>query len=114
MLVGSVLLSLPAAAAPGHDISYLDALFTAASAICVTGLIVVDTPAAFSPFGHVVILLLIQIGGLGYMTVSTVLAAAIGRTISLQERLTLQEALNADTMEGLVRFAVTATSPRFQ
>lgn len=107
MLAGSVLLALPAAAAQGHAISYLDALFTAASAICVTGLIVVDSPTAFSPFGHVVILLLIQIGGLGYMTVSTVLAAAIGRSISLQERLTLQEALNADTMEGLVRFAAT-------
>lgn len=105
VLAGSLLLSLPLAAAPGQHISYLDALFTATSAICVTGLIVVDTPAAFSPFGHVVVLLLIQIGGLGYMTISTVLAAAIGRSISLQERLTLHEALNADTMEGLVRFA---------
>jgi trk system potassium uptake protein TrkH len=105
VVFGSFLLALPAAAAPGHDISYLDALFTATSAICVTGLIVVDTPTAFSTFGHVVILLLIQIGGLGYMTISTVLAAALGRSISLQERLTLQEALNADSLEGLVRFA---------
>ena len=80
-------------------------LFTATSAICVTGLIVVDTPMAFSTLGHIVILLLIQIGGLGYMTISTVLAAALGRSISLQERLTLQEALNADNLEGLVRFA---------
>ena len=105
VLVGSLLLALPAAAAPGHNISYLDALFTATSAICVTGLIVVDTPVAFSTFGHAVILMLIQIGGLGYMTISTVLAAALGRSISLQERLTLQEALNADNLEGLVRFA---------
>ena len=105
VLLGSILLSLPAAAALGHDISYLDALFTATSAICVTGLIVVDTPTAFSTFGHVVILLLIQIGGLGYMTISTVVAAALGRSISLHERLTLQEALNADSLEGLVRFA---------
>lgn len=105
VLLGSLLLAVPAAAAPGHDISFLDALFTATSAICVTGLIVVDTPTAFSPFGHAVILLLIQIGGLGYMTISTVLAAALGRSISLQERLTLQEALNADNLEGLVRFA---------
>src|SRR5687767_11529731 len=105
VLVGSLLLALPAAAAPGHNISYLDALFTATSAICVTGLIVVDTPVAFSTFGHAVILLLIQMGGLGYMTISTVLAAALGRSISLQERLTLQEALNADNLEGLVRFA---------
>lgn len=105
VVAGSLLLSLPAAAADGHDVSYLDALFTAASAICVTGLIVVDTPNAFSSFGHVVILLLIQIGGLGYMTISTIVGAAIGRSISLQERLTLQEALNVDSLEGLVRFA---------
>jgi trk system potassium uptake protein len=105
VLLGSIVLALPVAAASGHDISYLDALFTATSAICVTGLIVVDTPTAFSPFGHVVILLLIQIGGMGYMTISTVLAAAVGRRVSLHERLTLQEALNADTLEGLVRFA---------
>ena len=105
VLGGSVLLALPVAAAPAVDISYLDALFTATSAICVTGLVVVDTPHAFSTFGHVVILLLVQIGGLGYMTISTVLAAALGRTVSLQERLTLQEALNAHDLEGLVRFA---------
>jgi trk system potassium uptake protein len=105
VLLGSALLALPAAAASGHDISYLDALFTATSAICVTGLIVVDTPTAFSTFGHIVILLLIQIGGLGYMTITTVVAAALGRSISLHERLTLQEALNTDTLEGLVRFA---------
>lgn len=105
VLFGSALLALPAAAAPGYDISYLDALFTATSAICVTGLIVVDTPTAFSTFGHVVILLLIQTGGLGYMTITTVVAAALGRSISLHERLTLQEALNTDTLEGLVRFA---------
>ena len=91
VLIGSLLLSLPMAAADGHSVSYLDALFTATSAICVTGLIVVDTPVAFSTFGHAIILLLIQIGGLGYMSISTILAAAIGRSISLQERLTLQE-----------------------
>jgi trk/ktr system potassium uptake protein len=107
VLLGSSLLALPIAAAGERDISYLDALFTATSAICVTGLIVVDTPVDFSTFGHVVILLLIQIGGLGYMTISTVLAAVIGRSISLQERLTLQEALNAQNLEGLVRFALT-------
>jgi trk system potassium uptake protein TrkH len=107
VLLGSSLLALPIAAAGERDISYLDALFTATSAICVTGLIVVDTPVEFSTFGHVIILLLIQIGGLGYMTISTVLAAVMGRSISLQERLTLQEALNAQNLEGLVRFALT-------
>jgi trk system potassium uptake protein TrkH len=107
ILLGAALLTLPIAAPPGRSIGFLDAFFTATSAVCVTGLIVVDTPNAFSPFGHVVILLLVQFGGLGYMTFSTVLASLLGRTISLQERLTLQEALNAQDLEGLVRFAVT-------
>jgi trk system potassium uptake protein TrkH len=106
ILFGSMLLALPAAAADGQRVRYVDALFTATSAVCVTGLIVVDTPTVFSPFGHGVILFLIQLGGLGYMTVSTVLAAALGRSITMQERLTLQEGLNADGLEGLVRFAV--------
>lgn len=87
--------------------SLLDALFTSVSAVCVTGLITVDTPVDLSLFGQVVVLLLIQAGGLGYMTLSTVFAAALGRSVTLQERLTLQEALNAQDMEGLVRFAGT-------
>lgn len=107
VLIGSALLSLPVATSDGQSISYLDALFTAASAICVTGLIVVDTPVTFSVFGQVVLLVLIQIGGMGYMTLSTILAAAIGRSLSLHERLTLQEALNAQNLEGVVRFSLT-------
>jgi trk system potassium uptake protein len=107
VLIGGLLLSMPAAMAPGQSISFLDALFTSTSAICVTGLIVVDTPVVFSTFGHAIILLLIQIGGLGYMSISTILAAALGRSISMQGRLTLQEALNAHTLEGVVRFTLT-------
>lgn len=105
--VGGLLLSLPLSAATGREVSLLDAFFTAVSAVCVTGLIVVDTPVDLSVFGQVVVMLLIQAGGLGYMTVSTVLVSALGRTVTLQERLTLQEALNAHDMEGLVRFAAT-------
>ena len=82
-------------------------VFTATSAVCVTGLIVHDTPNHFSFFGQVVIMLLIQAGGLGYMTISTVLAAALGRSVSLQERLTLQEGLNVQGLDGLLRFALT-------
>ncbi len=104
---GGVLLSLPLAAADGRHVSVLDAFFTAVSAVCVTGLIVVDTPVDLSTFGQVVVLLLIQAGGLGYMTLSTVFVAALGRSVSLQERLTLQEALNVQDMESLVRFAGT-------
>ena len=107
MAVGGVLLSLPLAEAPGRHISVIDAFFTSVSAVCVTGLITVDTPVDLSVFGQVVVMLLIQAGGLGYMTLSTVFAAALGRSVTLQERITLQEALNAQDMEGLVRFAGT-------
>jgi trk system potassium uptake protein len=107
ILGGAVLLWLPMATVPGRSTSFLDALFTATSAVCVTGLIVQDTPAHFSSVGHLVIMLLIQFGGLGYMTISTVLAAALGRSVSLQERLTLQEGLNVQGLDGLLRFALT-------
>jgi trk system potassium uptake protein TrkH len=100
---GTALLMLPWAS-QGPSLSFIDALFTATSAVCVTGLIVVDTPNVFSGFGQVVLLLLIQLGGLGYMAITTVVAVAIGRQLSIQERLTLSEALNVQTMEGLVRF----------
>ena len=104
--VGAVLLRLPIAAAR-EPLSLLDALFTATSAVCVTGLIVVDTPGDLSTFGHVVVLALIQLGGLGYMAVTTVVAVALGRQLTVHERLTLQEALNVQTMEGLFRFALS-------
>lgn len=107
ILVGAVLLSLPAAAAEGRSVSVVDALFTATSAVCVTGLITLDTATHFSLVGQVVILLLLQAGGLGYMTITTVFAAALGRAVTLQERLTLQEALNVQGLEGLVKFAFT-------
>src|SRR6266511_3295378 len=106
ILTGTLLLTLPMAKAPGRTVGVLNALFTSTSAVCVTGLIVVDTPNDFSTFGHLVILLLIQFGGLGYMTISTVLASLLGRTVTLQERLTLQEALNLQDLEGLIRFAI--------
>ena len=104
--IGTLLLALPIAAEPGQTISLLDALFTSTSAVCVTGLIVVDTPRAFSTFGEVVIMLLIAAGGLGYMTLSTALAALFGRRLSLEERATLQESLNIDTGEGLRHFVL--------
>ncbi len=105
IVAGGALLSLPIAHAAGRTVSVLDAFFTSVSAVCVTGLIVADTPVDFSVFGQVVVMLLIQAGGLGYMTLSTVLTVAIGRSVTLQERLTLQEALNVQDMNGLVRFA---------
>jgi trk system potassium uptake protein TrkH len=107
VVLGGILLSLPAAAAPGRHVSVLDAFFTSTSAVCVTGLIVVDTPNEFSLFGQIVILLLVQLGGLGYMTISTVVVAAFGRRVTLQERLTLADALNIQSMDQLLRFAGT-------
>ncbi|MFD2610855.1 TrkH family potassium uptake protein [Paenibacillus gansuensis] len=104
ILIGGILLSLPVSAAPGHEpISFLDALFTATSATCVTGLVVADTGRDFSTFGQVVIMLLIQVGGLGFMTMATLVALMLKKKISLRERLILQEALNQSSMEGIVR-----------
>lgn len=103
---GTLLLSLPWASS-GSGISIVDAFFTATSAVCVTGLIVVDTPTAFSSFGQGVLLALIQIGGLGYMAITTVVGVALGRRISVKDRLTLSEALQVQTMEGLARFVFT-------
>ena len=103
---GTVLLRLPVSAA-GEPLGLLDALFTATSAVCVTGLIVVDTPNDLTLFGQLVVLLLIQIGGLGYMAVTTVVGVALGRALTVHERLTLQEALNVDSLEGLARFVLT-------
>lgn len=103
--LGTALLALPAAA--GRErLSLVDAAFTSTSAVCVTGLIVVDTPRELSLFGQIVVLALIQLGGLGYMTLTTVVAVAMGRRLTVQERLALHEALNTETLEGLGRFAL--------
>ncbi|AMY12926.1 Ktr system potassium uptake protein B [Luteitalea pratensis] len=106
VVTGTLLLSLPWAGSTGTRIAWYDALFTATSAVCVTGLIVVDTSLDLSLFGQVVVLLLIQAGGLGYMTFSTLVGVALGRRITLQERQTLVEGLNAFSPEEVVRFAL--------
>lgn len=100
--VGTVLLILPYATHNG--ISLIDALFTSTSAVCVTGLIVKNTPHDFTLFGQLVILLLIQVGGLGYMSLSTMIALLAGRKIGLFERMMIKESLNITSMEGIVRF----------
>lgn len=104
ILVGSILLCLPVCAADGRWTCYLDALFTSTTSVCVTGLVVVDTYAHWSMFGQVVILLLIQCGGLGIITLSTFVMVLIGRKVSLKDRLLLEDAFNLDTLQGLVRF----------
>jgi trk system potassium uptake protein TrkH len=102
ILVGAFLLTLPVSSAYGTSTGFLDALFTATSATCVTGLVVVDTGLHWSVFGKFVILALIQVGGLGFMTMATLIMLIFKRRISLKERLVLQEALNQNSMEGIV------------
>lgn len=104
IFVGAVLLSLPVASASGHRTDVLTALFTATSAVCVTGLVVVDTATYWSGFGQVVILLLIQIGGLGFMTMTTLIFIIAGKRITLKERLLIKDSLNSNTLEGIVQF----------
>jgi trk system potassium uptake protein TrkH len=109
--VGTVLLTFPAAAGRSA-VSALDALFTATSAACVTGLIVLDTPHDFSLFGQVVILILIQVGGLGIMTLSTFGALMLGGTLGLRGERALAEMLDlqtAVTAYRLTRFIVLST-----
>lgn len=103
IFLGAGLLTLPFASATGHSIAFIDALFTATSATCVTGLVVVDTGSAYTMFGQIVIVSLIQVGGLGFMTMSTLIAFAFRKKITLKERLVLQEAFNQSSMEGIVR-----------
>jgi trk system potassium uptake protein TrkH len=103
IFVGAILLSLPIAAAQGAEkASFLDSLFTSTSAVCVTGLIVRNTATEWSMFGQVTILVLIQIGGLGFMTMATLILMLMGRRLGLRERLVLQEALNEFSLQGLV------------
>jgi len=101
---GTGLLWLPAATPGSASLPWVDALFTATSAVCVTGLIVRDTAHAFTPWGQVVILILIKIGGLGYMLMASAAAVLAGRRIGVHERITIQQAMNLDTAEGLGRF----------
>ena len=102
-LVGALLLMLPIAAQQRCVTPFHEALFTSTSALCVTGLVVQDTGSYWSAFGQSVILLLIQIGGLGVITVGAAFALLSGRKISLKQRSTMQEATAAPQMGGIVR-----------
>ena len=114
ILLGAVLLSLPISVQnPTHPLSFFDALFTATSAVCVTGLTVANTGLAFSFFGKLTLMLLIQIGGLGFMTVAATLFIVIGKHISLRERLLLQESFGADSLQGLNKLVLNAAAVTF-
>ncbi|MCZ2257583.1 TrkH family potassium uptake protein [Sporosarcina sp. G11-34] len=103
ILIGALLLTLPIATDDGKGLSFLNALFTSTSATCVTGLVVVDTGNTFTMFGELVILSLIQVGGLGFMTFATFVLLLLGKRITLRGRLLLKESLNNTSIEGIVR-----------
>ena len=103
ILLGSILLTLPFSTRDGHGALFSDALFTATSAVCVTGLVVQDTATYWSTFGQAVIIALIQIGGMGVVTVAIAISAFSGKQISLKQRSTMQEAISAHKVGGIVR-----------
>ena len=103
ILIGALLLTLPISTTSGESTNFLDALFTSTSAVCVTGLIVVDTGTYWNAFGQTVIMILIEIGGLGFMSFTTLIAIILGKKITLRERLILQDAMNTFNIQGLVK-----------
>ena len=103
ILLGALLLMLPISTTGGNVTPFNETLFTATSAVCVTGLVVQDTGSYWSTFGQAVILALIQIGGLGVVTVAASFALLSGRRISLMQRSTMQDAISAPKVGGIVR-----------
>lgn len=106
ILAGAVLLMLPIASTDGSSLSFVDALFTATSASCVTGLVVVDTGTYFSVFGQLVVIALIQLGGLGLVLFATLFSVVMRKKIDLQSRLNIQASLNQNELDGVVRMSL--------
>ena len=104
ILAGSVLLCLPISSADGKVVSYVDALFTATTATCVTGLVTVPTVSTWSIFGQVIILLLIQIGGLGVITIAASIMMMLGKRIGIGNRILIQDSFNLNSLSGIVKF----------
>lgn len=104
ILLGTLLLMLPISSKRETFSPFLDCLLTSTSAVCVTGLVVYDTAVHWTLFGQAVILILIQIGGMGVITVAAALSLAAGRKISLMQRSTIQDAISAPQVGGIVRF----------
>lgn len=105
ILIGAFLLSLPVATIDGVKTPFIDCIFTSTSAVCVTGLVTVDTGTYWSYFGKTVIMMLIQIGGLGFMSFATLIALIAGKRITLKERLLIRESMSVSSLQGIVRFA---------
>ena len=103
-IIGMFLLMLPVSNVHGWWTNWLDALFTSTSAVCVTGLVVLDTGTYWSLFGQIVIILLIQIGGLGFMTMMTFFFLALGKRVTFHDRLLLQSSVNSSHVQGIIQF----------
>jgi trk system potassium uptake protein len=101
--IGTLLLMLPFATKDRHHLSFIDAIFEATTAVCVTGLVVVDTETTFTLFGQIVMLVLIQVGGLGFMTFGILISLFLGKNIGLTSRVMIQESLNQLSLEGMVK-----------
>lgn len=106
IILGAILLTLPISSTSGESIGALNALFTSTSAVSVTGLAVVDTGGDFSLFGQIVIMCLIQVGGLGFMTFSVLVAVVLGKKIGLKNRLLIQQSTNTLSIQGVVRLSL--------
>lgn len=112
-LLGMICLMLPVSARPGQTVDFFDALFVAMSSICVTGLSTVNIGQTFSGFGQVVLLFLIQFGGLGIVTFTTIVLCLFRRRITLSDRMLIQSAYNLDTLSGLVRLTMKVMKVTF-
>ena len=104
IFIGSVLLSLPISSADGRAQPFIDALFTATTSTCVTGLVVMPTVSSWSAFGQIIILILIQVGGLGVITIMSAFMILLHKKMGIGDRLLLQDAFNLNSLSGLVRF----------
>ncbi|MBQ1802909.1 MAG: potassium transporter TrkH [Lachnobacterium sp.] len=104
IMIGTLLLMLPISTKPSFSTSWIDALFTATTSICVTGLVTVDTYMQWTVFGKVVILFLIQIGGLGVVSILTMMLIVLNKKITIKERVLIRDSFNLDTIDGLVKF----------
>jgi len=113
ILLGALILMLPMSSSRGEVTPFVEAFFTSTSAVCVTGLVVYDTGTYWSLFGQIVIIILTQIGGLGFMTFAVLVTVALGRRVSLKDRLIMQEAYNTYNIQGVVRLMLYVVSITF-
>ena len=103
ILLGGLILSLPISSASGESTNLIDSIFTATSAVCVTGLVTLDTGTYWNMFGQTIIMILIEIGGLGFVTFATMGSIVLGRKITLRNRLIIQDAMNTFNIQGVVK-----------